>query len=98
MEYSWITGSVAWYTNTMESYMMGIRATYEGLCVDPHLPFARGTMKRSFRGATYNITIENPDVKYKDMTVSVVVDGKAIDGNVIPAFADGEHNVTVTIK
>ena len=55
-------------------------------------------MKRSFRGATYNITIENPDVKYKDMKVSVVVDGKAIDGNVIPAFADGEHDVTVTIR
>ena len=98
MEYSWITGSVAWYTNTMETYMMGIRPTYEGLVVDPHLPFAKGTMKRSFRGATYNITIDNSDVKYKDMTVSVVVDGKAIDGNVIPAFADGEHDVTVTIR
>ena len=47
---------------------------------------------------TYNITIDNADVKYKDMTVSVVVDGKAIDGNVIPAFADGEHDVVVTIK
>ena len=45
-----------------------------------------------------SFTIENPDVKYKDMKVSVVVDGKAIDGNVIPAFADGEHNVTVTIR
>jgi len=98
MEYSWVTGSVAWYTNTMESYMMGIRPTYEGLIVDPKLPFAKGAMKRTFRGATYNIEIVNSDVKYKNAEVEVTVDGKAIDGNIIPAFADGEHDVKVIVK
>ena len=56
-------------------------------------------MKREFRGATYEIEISNPEKKYKDFTVSVTVDGKAIDGNIVPSFGDGKtHKVTVTVK
>jgi cellobiose phosphorylase len=98
MEYSWITGSVAWYTNTMENYLVGIRATYEGLVVDPHLPFDGAKMKRSFRGAEYEVSVSNPEKKAKDYTLEITVDGKAIEGNIIPAFDGGKHIVNVIVK
>ena len=98
MEYSWITGSVAWYTNTMENYLVGARPTYEGLVIDPHLPFEKATMTRQFRGAAYEIEINNPQKKYKDVQVEVTVDGKAIEGNIVPAFANGTHKVVVNVK
>ena len=99
MEYSWITGSVAWYTNTMESYLVGAKATYEGLTIDPHLPFDKASIKREFRGATYEISISNPENKYKADAYEITVDGSVINGNVVPDFKDGKtHTVIVTVK
>jgi cellobiose phosphorylase len=99
MEYSWITGSVAWYTNTMENYLVGARPTYAGLVMEPHLPFDKASMKREFRGATYEIEINNPGKKYKNTTVEVTVDGVAIEGNIVPSYADGKtHKVLVNVK
>ena len=99
MEYSWITGSVAWYTNTMENYLVGLRPTYEGLVLDPHLPFDGAKMTRTFRGATYELTLNNKDKKYKADKLEITVDGKRIDGNIIPDFRDGKvHTVVATIK
>ena len=99
MEYSWITGSVAWYTNTMESYLVGAKPTYEGLMIDPHLPFDKASITREFRGATYEISISNPENKFKADKVEITVDGSAINGNIIPDFKDGKtHTVVATIK
>ena len=99
MEYSWITGSVAWYTNTMESYLVGAKATYEGLMVDPHLPFDKATITREFRQATYEISISNPDGKFKADSLDITVDGNKINGNIIPDFKDGKtHKVAVVVK
>ncbi|MBQ8163862.1 MAG: hypothetical protein IJZ93_05830 [Clostridia bacterium] len=99
MEYSWITGSVAWYTNTMENYLVGIRPTYAGLVVDPHLPFDNAKMHRTFRGAEYDVVISNPEKKAKDYTLDITVDGSKLDGNIIPAFSDGKtHSVEIIVK
>ena len=98
MEYSWITGSVAWYTNTMENYMIGARPTYNGLIIDPHLPFERASMKRMFRGAEYDIEIENPEKKFKDVKLEITVDGKKISGNIVPDFGTGTHSVKVIVS
>lgn len=98
MEYSWITGSVAWYTNTMENYMIGARPTYNGLVMDPHLPFERASMKRMFRGAEYDIEIENPGKKFKDVKLEITVDGKKISGNIVPDFGTGTHSVKVVVS
>ena len=52
-------------------------------------------MQRLFRGANYAITIKNPEHVSKGVR-SVTVDGKAIQGNVVPAFSDGKkHAVEV---
>ena len=99
MEYSWITGSVAWYSNTIESYMVGVRATYNGLEVNPHLPgFEEVEYTRQFRGTTYEFEIKNPEKKLAAETIQLIVDGESIDGNIVPDFADGKtHHVVCVI-
>jgi hypothetical protein len=66
----------------MESYLVGAKATYEGLTIDPHLPFDKASIKREFRGATYEISISNPENKYKADAYEITVD--AIGKSSIP--------------
>lgn len=54
------------------------------------------TATRQFRGATYDITVKNPDHVCKGVK-SVTVDGNAIEGNVLPAFGDGKHHAVEVI-
>ena len=54
-------------------------------------------MSRRFRGCVYDITISNPARVCRGVK-QVTVDGKAIDGNVIPAMKDGKtHKVEVLL-
>ena len=55
------------------------------------------TATRKFRGATYNITVKNPDHVNKGVK-SLAVDGVAVDGTVIPVAGDGKtHKVEVVL-
>ncbi|MBQ8010480.1 MAG: hypothetical protein IJ265_02880, partial [Oscillospiraceae bacterium] len=54
------------------------------------------TAQRIFRGATYNIKVENPNHVCKGV-VSMTVDGEAVEGNVIPAKDGGVHEVVVVL-
>jgi len=95
---SWLTGTAAWNFVAISQYILGIKPQYEGLKVDPSIPKAWDgfTISRLFRGATYNITVKNPD-HVSSGVKSMTVDGKAVDGNVIPAFANGSHTVEVIL-
>ena len=93
---SWLTGTAAWNFVAISQYILGIIPDYNGLKIAPSIPHEWDgyTASRQFRGATYNITISNPDHVCKGIK-SVTVDGKAIDGNVIPPAAKG---TTVDVK
>ena len=95
---SWLTGTAAWNFVAISQYILGIKPQYEGLKVDPSIPKAWDgfTISRLFRGATYNITVKNPD-HVSSGVKSMTVDGKAVDGNVSPAFANGNHTVEVIL-
>jgi cellobiose phosphorylase len=88
---SWLTGTAAWNFVAVSQYILGIIPDYDGLKIDPSIPHEWDgyTASRKFRGATYNITIKNPDHVSKGIK-SVTVDGKAADSNVIPAAAEGK--------
>jgi cellobiose phosphorylase len=52
---------------------------------------------REFRGAVYHIAVVNPNHICKGIK-SASVDGKTIEGNILPIFCDGEtHLVTVVM-
>ena len=96
---SWLTGTAAWNFYVISNYILGIKPDWDGLKIDPCIPHTWDgyTVSRRFRGAVYDIEICNPDHVCRGVK-QVTVDGKAIEGNVLPAFADGKnHKVTVTL-
>ena len=95
---SWLTGTAAWNFVAVSQYILGIKPEYNGLKIDPSIPHEWDgfTASRLFRGATYEITVKNPDHVCHGVK-SVTVDGKAADSNVIPVFENGTHKVEVVL-
>ncbi len=96
---SWLTGTAAWTFYTISQGILGVKPDYDGLRVDPCLPKELTDLKlvRKFRGSTYNIHIVNKagDEKGK---LTLTVDGKALDGSVIPAdAAPATHEVEAVL-
>ena len=83
----------------ISNYILGVKPDWDGLKIDPCIPhdWDGYQISRRFRGATYQIDIQNPDHVCRGVK-RVTVDGKAIEGNVLPVFGDGKtHQVTVTL-
>jgi len=82
---SWLTGTAAWNFFAISSYILGIRAGYKGLIVDPAIPksWKRFKVIRSYREVSYYIDITNPKGVSKGIK-HLMVDGKKIHGNTIP--------------
>src|SRR5512137_728845 len=92
---SWLTGTAAWNFVAITQYILGIRPEFDGLRIDPCIPFAWDgfTAVRKFRGSTYRITVKNPNHVAKGVR-KMLVDGKCAEGNVVRvAVAGGEHAV-----
>jgi cellobiose phosphorylase len=95
---SWLSGTASWTYQAGTQYILGIRPSFVGLMIDPCIPRAWGGFRvtREFRSAVYHITVENPDHVCKGVK-SVQVDSKGIEGNVIPIFDGGTHQVKVVM-
>ena len=79
--------------------MLGAKAEYNGLLIDPCIPSEWGEceIERYYRGSIYHITIKNPcHIQYGKL--EIIVDGKKLDGNLLPTFSDGKtHEVDVVM-
>ena len=96
---SWLTGTAAWTFLSVSQAILGVKPTLDGLQIDPCIPAAmKGfTVSRRYRGATYHITVENPDGVQKGVK-SLLVDGAAVDGTVIPVHGpDSDVQVRVIL-
>lgn len=92
--WSWYTGSAQWLHRVAVRDILGVRATYEGLEVDPAMPPAwdRFRYLRKFRGATYDISVKRGDA------FRIVADGKPLEGHLLPDYRDGKtHDIVVVI-
>jgi cellobiose phosphorylase len=91
---AWLTGTASWTFVAATQWILGVRPTYEGLCVAPVMPSAWPGFKarREFRGTTYEISVtrEGPG-----NSVSLVVDGQPIAGQVVPLPPPGTASVRV---
>jgi cellobiose phosphorylase len=94
---SWLTGTAAWTFVSVAEGLLGIKADYKGLKIDPCIPKAwKGfTATRKFRGVEYQLSVKNPNGICKGVK-KVTVDGKQVAGNVIP-FEAGKKVVKVEI-
>jgi len=88
---SWLTGTASWSFVAISQYILGVRPAYEGLQIDPCIPAAwkHFRVRRRFRGRTYDIEVRNPDGVCKGVR-SLTVDGRAVEGNVVPLDVGGE--------
>lgn len=94
MEFTWITGSVAWYCNIFLQYMLGARAEFDGLRLDPRLPreWTTASVDREWRGARYAIRIRRPR-GLREGRLVVVMDGQRLADNLLPVPQPGERHV-----
>jgi len=95
--FTWNTGTTPWMFIAATEWILGARRDFEGLLIDPCLPkhWKECSIKRPFRGAVYEIEINNPNGVNKGVK-EIFVDGIKIDGCVIKPHSDGKvHRVTV---
>ena len=96
---SWLTGTAAWTFVNISQYILGVAPTHQGLSVDPCVPkgFGDFSITRKFREGTYHIQVKNPQNVEKGV-VSMTVDGKTVDGHIIPyEKGKAEYNVVITM-
>ncbi|PYG89763.1 cellobiose phosphorylase [Ruminiclostridium sufflavum DSM 19573] len=96
---SWLTGTAAWNFIVISQSILGIKPDYNGLMIDPCIPkdWDGYKVSRKFRNAVFEISVANPDHVSKGVK-KLAVDGKEIEGNIIPVFDDGKvHNVEVVM-
>lgn len=92
--FSWQTGSSAWGLRDFYEGILGIERLYDGLRIHPCIPanWEKVTAVRPYRGSTLRLTYQN----HNQGTTSLVVDGREIEGNIVPVFYDNkEHCITV---
>jgi cellobiose phosphorylase len=96
---SWLTGTAAWTFTDVSQYLLGIRPSFGGLCVDPCIPSSlRGfRAERQYRGAKYHITVDNSAGAQKGVA-SLMVNGRPVKGSCIPYDPSvSEYTVTAVM-
>jgi cellobiose phosphorylase len=103
--WTWYTGSAAWLFRVAMEGVLGVRPSAEGLIVDPCLrpSWKTFSVRRTFRGALYHITVLNPQ-KVSCGVTSLEIDGVSANehlrgrGALIPVFPEGtEHRIVITL-
>jgi cellobiose phosphorylase len=96
--HSWQTGTAAWMYRVAIDYMLGVRAVYNGLLVDPVIPSSWREFKieRMFRGTRYVIQVHNPAGVQQGLK-QIKLDGKTIDSNILPVSDKGVCHVEVVM-
>jgi len=93
---SWLTGTAAWNYVAITQWILGIRPTYDGLEVAPVIPTGWDGFEaaRSYRGVRYEIRVERNG---PGKEVQLEVDGKSINGTVIPLPDDKASTLSVKV-
>jgi cellobiose phosphorylase len=93
---SWLTGTAAWNYYAVTQFILGIRPTYQGLMVAPAIPvkWTEFSVSRIFQGVHYSISVKREG---KGHNVRLIVDGRKVEGNVIPIPPTGIGQVNVQV-
>jgi len=88
---SWLTGTAAWNFIAVTQWILGVRAEFDGLRIEPCLPKKLRSVEitRLFRGCRYRISIHNTGRPRADQKVSA--DGVEIPTGVVPPGASGSE-------
>jgi cellobiose phosphorylase len=94
---SWLTGAAAWNFVAITQWILGIRPTYDGLVVEPIIPsdWLGFDAVRNFRGVRYIIHVERQGT---GNTVALEVNGRVINGTVVPLPSDDTLEIHVKAR
>lgn len=99
--WTWYTGSAQWFHRVVTHWVLGVRPEWNGMHVRPCLPadWSGATMKRPWRGCTYEFRFERAAAQSRG-TTEVAVDGQELPAPLIPApqRAGARHEVSVRIR
>ena len=89
---SWLTGTAAWNLVAATQWILGVRPSHDGLLIDPAIPGAWDgfSVTRQYRGATYDITVRNPN-HVSHGVAEVRLDGQPLPDNHVPAAPPGKR-------
>ena len=93
----WLTGTSGWAYFAVTNFILGVRTGFEGLTIDPCIPtdWPEFEVSRQWRGATYNITVQNPNSVSKGVK-TITVNGEAVEGT-IPVLEEGSVNEVIVV-
>ena len=93
---SWLTGTAAWNFVAITQAILGIKPTYEGLEISPCIPtsWTGFDAVRVFRGTRYEIQVVRIG---NGNRISLIVEGKHINGKVIPLPRRRTKNIFVKV-
>ncbi|ERP32060.1 GH36-type glycosyl hydrolase domain-containing protein [Chitinivibrio alkaliphilus] len=101
--HTWLTGTAPTRLGVLIDWIFGVRRDYKGLVIDPCVDpqWKKFSLVRHFRGCKFTINFSNPQGVEKGVA-SITVDGKKIDGQVIPVTSASccdncEHVVDVVM-
>ncbi len=97
--FTWNTGTTPWMYVAATEWILGARREFDGLLIDPCFPkhWKKATIRRIFRGTTYEIAIKNPEGVSSGVK-QVTVDGVKLASNLIRPHQDGKvHRVEVLL-
>jgi cellobiose phosphorylase len=91
---AWLTGTASWAYVAGTQWILGIRPTHDGLRIAPAVPshWSGFTATRLFRGTRYEISVHGNGNR-----VALTVDGRSVDGDVVPLAAAGTERVRVDV-
>lgn len=95
----WLTGTSGWAYFAVTNFILGVRTGFDGLTIDPCIPtnWPGFEVTRQWLGATYNISVVNPDSVSKGVK-TITLNGERINGSAVPVQAEGSVNeVIVTL-
>src|SRR5690606_6993314 len=92
---SWLSGTAAWNYVAITQNILGVQPTFDGLQVKPVVPsdWKSFEVARSFRGVRYEISVVREGA---GNNASLEVDGKSIEGTIIPT--PDKNTKTVKVK
>ena len=81
----WLSGTASWSHHAALQWILGVRPELDGLRLDPCIPKAWPGFKltRVFRGMSLRIEVRNPAGVCRGVA-SLTVDGRPVDGNLVP--------------
>jgi cellobiose phosphorylase len=93
---AWLTGTASWTYVAGTQWLLGIRPEHAGLRIAPAIPttWPGFTATRMFRGTRYEISVRREG---DGVSASLVVDGRPVDGDLVPLPPEGTATVVVAV-